>query len=66
MFALKRVSVENADEATVMGYKGEIDLLTKLRSVDRVINLYDYEMNDEKHVLSLVRNPVFPPPPSPS
>ncbi|KAI1847349.1 hypothetical protein JX265_013794 [Neoarthrinium moseri] len=54
MFALKRVSIENADELTVRGYKGEIDLLTKLGGVERVINLFDYEMNEEKQVLSLL------------
>lgn len=54
MFALKRVSIENADENTVKGYKGEIDLLKKLTKVERVITLFDYEMNDEKKVLSLL------------
>ncbi|TGJ87489.1 hypothetical protein E0Z10_g1307 [Xylaria hypoxylon] len=54
MFALKRVSIENADENTVKGYKGEIDLLKKLTNVERVITLFDYEMNDEKQVLSLL------------
>ncbi len=34
---------------------GEIDLLTRLQKVDRVIQLFDHEMNDEKHTLSLVR-----------
>ncbi|KAJ3960033.1 hypothetical protein N0V92_003310 [Colletotrichum tropicale] len=54
MFALKRVSLENADEGQIRGYRGEIDLLRKLNGVDRVINLYDYEMNDEKRVLTLL------------
>ncbi|ETR96813.1 kinase-like protein [Trichoderma reesei RUT C-30] len=54
MFALKRVALENADELTIRGYKGEIDLLSRLEGVDRVINLYAYEMNTEKQVLSLV------------
>ncbi|KAI1375592.1 kinase-like protein [Hypoxylon crocopeplum] len=54
MFALKRISVEGADETTVRGYKGEIDLLKKLTNVERVITLYDYEMNEEKQVLSLL------------
>ncbi|KAI5862651.1 kinase-like protein [Durotheca rogersii] len=54
MFALKRVSLEGADENTVRGYKGEIDLLKKLNNVERVITLYDYEMNEEKQVLSLL------------
>ncbi|OAQ91758.1 TTK protein kinase [Purpureocillium lilacinum] len=54
MFALKRVSLENADETTIKGYKGEIDLLGKLSSVDRVIKLFDHEMNSEKQVLTLL------------
>ena len=54
LFALKRVSLENADESTVRGFKGEIDLLLKLKPADRVIDLVDYEMNDEKKILSLV------------
>ncbi|KAL2759115.1 hypothetical protein ACRALDRAFT_2098349 [Sodiomyces alcalophilus JCM 7366] len=54
MFALKRVSLEQADETTIRGYRGEIDLLGKLTGVDRVINLFDYEMNDEKKMLTLL------------
>lgn len=56
IFALKRVSIENADEATIRGYLGEIELLKKLSGVDRVIQLYDCEMNHEKKMLSLVRS----------
>jgi serine/threonine-protein kinase TTK/MPS1 len=56
MFALKRVSLENADEVTIRGFRGEIDLLGKLSGVDRVIKLYDSEMNEEKKMLTLVRN----------
>lgn len=55
MFALKRVSLENCDEAAVRGFKGEIDLLQKLDKVERVIRLWDYELNDEKAVLTMVR-----------
>jgi serine/threonine-protein kinase TTK/MPS1 len=53
-FALKRVSLEKADEATIRGFRGEIDLLTKLSSVERVVNLTDYEMNEERNMLTLV------------
>ena len=59
MFALKRVSIENADESTIKGFLGEIDLLKKLSDVDRVIRLFDCEMNQEKQMLSLVSYP-FP------
>ncbi|KAL1879127.1 hypothetical protein VTK73DRAFT_7246 [Phialemonium thermophilum] len=54
MFALKRVSIENADESTIQGLKGEINLLKKLAGVSRVIQLYDWELNEEKKMLSLV------------
>ncbi|CAK7201965.1 hypothetical protein SEUCBS139899_004681 [Sporothrix eucalyptigena] len=54
MFAMKRVSLENADESTIRGFMGEIDLLKKLSGVDRVIQLFDFEMNKEKHMLSLL------------
>ncbi|KAH8820420.1 kinase-like domain-containing protein [Xylogone sp. PMI_703] len=54
IFALKRVSLEDADEMAVMGFKGEIDLLKKLESVERVIRLYDYELNEEKGTLSVL------------
>ncbi|PSR88927.1 kinase-like domain-containing protein [Coniella lustricola] len=54
MFALKRVNIENADANTVRGYKGEINLLQKLSDVERVIKLYDFELNEEKHMLSLL------------
>ncbi|SPJ79143.1 related to protein kinase RPK1 [Fusarium torulosum] len=54
MFALKRVSLENADDSTIRGYLGEIDLLKKLGEVERVIKLFDCEMNTEKQVLTLL------------
>ena len=53
-FALKRVSLDDADEAAVRGFKGEIDLLKKLEGVERVIRLYDYELNEDKGTLSVV------------
>ncbi|KAJ4272158.1 hypothetical protein NW762_000869 [Fusarium torreyae] len=54
MFALKRVSLENADDSTIKGYLGEIDLLKKLGEVERVIKLFDCEMNTEKQILTLL------------
>ena len=41
-------------KAAVIGYKGEIDLLKKLTEVDRVVRLFDWEMNDEKQELSVL------------
>ena len=55
-FALKRVSLDDADEMTVLGFKGEIDLLKKLEKVERVIRLWDWELNEEKGTLSVVSN----------
>ncbi|MCJ1479246.1 Dual-specificity kinase, spindle pole body (SPB) duplication and spindle checkpoint function [Lambiella insularis] len=54
VFALKRVSLEDVDEMAIRGYKGEIDLLRKLENVDRVIRLFDYEINDERQTLSIL------------
>ncbi|KAK4218791.1 hypothetical protein QBC37DRAFT_368627 [Rhypophila decipiens] len=54
MLALKRVSLENADENTVKGFKGEIDLLKRLHGIDRVIQLIDHELNYEKQILSVL------------
>lgn len=54
IFALKRVNLEDADMAAIAGYKGEIDLLKRLENVDRVIRLYDYEINEDKGVLNVM------------
>ncbi|KAI9894174.1 MAG: Dual-specificity kinase, spindle pole body (SPB) duplication and spindle checkpoint function [Vezdaea aestivalis] len=54
VFALKKVTLEDADPLTIRGYKGEIDLLRKLGGVERVVKLIDYEINDEKQVLSVL------------
>lgn len=54
VFALKRVSLEDVDEMAIHGYKGEIELLRKLEKVDRVIRLFDYEINDERQTLSIL------------
>ena len=54
VFALKRVTLEDQDELAIQGYKGEIDLLRKLENVDRVVRLYDFEINEEKNTLSVL------------
>jgi len=53
-FALKRVKLDDCDESAVRGYKGEIDLLKKLTEVDRVVRLFDWELNDEKQELCVL------------
>ncbi|KAL8734028.1 MAG: hypothetical protein Q9166_001789 [cf. Caloplaca sp. 2 TL-2023] len=54
VFALKRVTLEDQDQAAIVGFKGEIDLLQKLENVDRVVRLFDYEINEEKQTLSVL------------
>ncbi|KAL9621025.1 MAG: hypothetical protein Q9160_004543 [Pyrenula sp. 1 TL-2023] len=54
IFALKRVNLESADPLSIAGFKGEIDLLRRLENVDRVVRLFDYEVNDAKQMLSVL------------
>ncbi|OJJ48545.1 hypothetical protein ASPZODRAFT_130610 [Penicilliopsis zonata CBS 506.65] len=54
IFALKRVNLEDVDPLTLTGYKGEIDLLKKLENVERVVRLFDWELNQDKHTLSVL------------
>ena len=54
VFALKKVSLEDVDEIAIRGYKGEIDLLCKLEKVDRVVRLYDYEINEARKTLHVL------------
>ncbi|KAL5339231.1 kinase-like domain-containing protein [Aspergillus crustosus] len=54
IFALKRVNLEDIDPTTLAGYKGEIDLLKKLENIDRVVRLFDWELNSDKHTLSVL------------
>ncbi|MCJ1246413.1 Dual-specificity kinase, spindle pole body (SPB) duplication and spindle checkpoint function [Trapelia coarctata] len=54
VFALKRVSLEDVDDMAIRGYKGEIELLRKLENEDRVIRLFDYEINDARQTLSIL------------
>ncbi|RKF74777.1 Serine/threonine-protein kinase LATS2 [Golovinomyces cichoracearum] len=53
-FALKKVSLDDVDESAIRGFKGEIDLLKKLENVDRVIRLYDFELNEDKGTLMVL------------
>ena len=54
VFALKRVTLEDQDDIAVRGYKGEIDLLKRLENVDRVVRLFDWELNHERQTLSVL------------
>ena len=53
-FALKRVRLQGQDPSAIQGYKGEIDLLNKLKGVPRVVELFDYMVDDEKEILYVV------------
>lgn len=59
MLALKRVSLRHTDELAEKGLRREIELLQRLRGVERVILLLDYEMNKEKQGLSVVSTVAF-------
>ncbi|KAF8467705.1 kinase-like domain-containing protein [Kalaharituber pfeilii] len=56
VFAMKKVTFSNEEDgqAAILGYKGEIELLKKLEKVDRVIRLFDYEINDERGCLLML------------
>ncbi|CAJ2506154.1 Uu.00g002840.m01.CDS01 [Anthostomella pinea] len=54
LLALKRISLVHMDELTEKGLKREIELLKKLRNVERVIQLIDHEMNREKQSLCIL------------
>jgi len=55
MLAMKKVSLDKQDEASIRGFKQEIDLLERLENEDRVVHIYDYEVNDEKGTLTVVK-----------
>ncbi|KAI5861723.1 kinase-like protein [Durotheca rogersii] len=52
--ALKRVSLVHTDELTIEGLRREIELLQRLRDIERVIQLIDFEMNREKQSLCIL------------
>lgn len=52
VYALKRVVFDEFDDASVDGFKGEIELLKKLENQKRVVQLIDHEM--EHGVLYLI------------
>jgi serine/threonine-protein kinase TTK/MPS1 len=53
-FAMKKVAFDGQDISAIRGYKGEIELLNKLAGEERVIRLYDYELNNDKQTLTMV------------
>lgn len=44
VYAIKKISFDEFDESSISGFKGEIDLLSKLRDQERVVRLVDYTL----------------------
>lgn len=44
--AVKKVTFDDVDSSVIQGFKGEIDLLKRLRDEERVVKLIDFEMLD--------------------
>ena len=45
IYALKQVLFDEFDQTTIDGFKGEIDLLQRLRAEKRVVHLFDHQMD---------------------
>ena len=54
IYALKRVSLKGIDQSTLHGYVNEIALLKRMSSCDRIIKLYDSEINRKAGFLHMV------------
>lgn len=46
LFAIKKVTFDQFDELCVQGFKGEIDLLLKLKDANRVVRLVDHAIGE--------------------
>ncbi|KAK6460858.1 protein kinase [Scheffersomyces coipomensis] len=46
LYAIKKVTFDQFDESCVKGFKGEIDLLLKLKHADRVVKLVDHAVGE--------------------
>lgn len=46
VYAVKEVMFDEFDEATTKGFKGEIELLVRMREKKRIVRLVDYSMQD--------------------
>lgn len=46
LFAIKKVTFDQFDDLCVQGFKGEIDLLLKLKDADRVVKLVDHAIGE--------------------
>lgn len=46
LYAIKKVTFDQFDDVCVKGFKGEIDLLTKLKGTERVVQLVDHVIGE--------------------
>ncbi|XP_059483636.1 dual specificity protein kinase TTK isoform X2 [Neocloeon triangulifer] len=53
-FALKIVCLKESDEATKKGFLNEISLLARMQGCERVIQLIDFELCEDKEVLFVI------------
>jgi serine/threonine-protein kinase TTK/MPS1 len=44
VYAIKKISFDEFDEVSINGFKGEIELLNKLRDKERVVRMVDYAL----------------------
>ncbi|KDQ06365.1 hypothetical protein BOTBODRAFT_39650 [Botryobasidium botryosum FD-172 SS1] len=54
IYAVKKVSLDRADEETINSYVNEIALLNRLEGNDRIIRLFDSESNAKKRTLTML------------
>lgn len=46
VYAIKKIVFDEFDDSSIKGFKGEIDLLIKLRNQERVVRLIDYSLGN--------------------
>ncbi|KAH3675591.1 hypothetical protein WICMUC_002680 [Wickerhamomyces mucosus] len=44
VYAIKKITFDEFDDSSIIGFKGEIELLNKLRGEDRVVKLIDHSL----------------------
>lgn len=54
IYAIKRVSLENADQATIESYRNEIELLKRLEGNKRIIKLVEFDSSSKKSLLMVM------------
>ncbi|KAI8055151.1 kinase-like domain-containing protein [Syncephalis plumigaleata] len=54
IFAMKRVTLRKADKSTIESYLNEIQLLTRLSKHECIINLFDWEYDKERKIITML------------